>query len=198
MILAISIKTTYREQFKTESKRSQGGRWLTRIRCCRRQIRPYLNNATGTSFISVAKSDKDSKAVEKTYNVSNGRQHLLKLWRLNGMVPIIWLIHWNFQLLYVNGTHDLSCSSCSKRSHQWCLTLTPSNTQKQLKEWHVIVFFDQSGVTLGAASAQLPFCSILEQRTSKKCALKCDTCAEQFYFLWNQLTFSLLSSSWLL
>ena len=54
------------------------------------------------------------KAVEKTYNASNGRRHLLKLWHWNGMAPIIWLIHWNFQLLYVNGTHGLSCSSCWK------------------------------------------------------------------------------------
>ena len=88
--------------------------------------------------------------------------------------------------------------AAGKRSHQWCLTLTPNNTQKQLKEWHVIVFFDQSGETLRAAPTQLSFCRILEQRTSKKGTLKCDTCAEQFYFLWNQLTFALLSSSWLL
>ena len=48
--------------------------------------------------------------------------------------------------------------AAGKRSHQWCVSLTPPPPQsilKQWEEWHVIVSNDQLGETLRVAPAQL-------------------------------------------
>ena len=55
-----------------------------------------------------------------------------------------------------------SCSSSSEEKSPMVFNPDPKQYLKQLKEWHVIVFYDQSGETLRAAPTLTPFQSNLQ------------------------------------